>query len=129
MTVQIKQGKVRSKPSFLAPVVRSLPYATRVLLKSKQGDWIKVLYDSTEGWMHKSALTEKKIVLKAGNDVKKAASDDELVLAGKGFSEDVERSYRQQNPAVSFAEVDRMENYNIAAEKVSAFMREGGLGS
>ena len=48
--------------------------------------------------MHSSALTTKTIVLKAGaENVRTSATGGEIALAGKGFSEEVEKQYKKLN--------------------------------
>jgi hypothetical protein len=81
-----------------------------------------------KGWMHASALTEKKIVLKPGaEDVQQAASSDELTLAGKGFNEQVEKSFKTKNPNVDFSGVDRMEKVVISQKEIQQFLQTGKL--
>ena len=127
-SVQQKEGKLRSKPSFLGKIVSKLPYATRVSKVSEQGAWYQVKAGNVSGWMHKSSLTEKVIILKAGDkDVASGVSDDELVLAGKGFNSDVEKSYKQENPNLNYALVDKMEQFEINLDTFESFVKEGGL--
>ena len=92
MSVQVKEAPLRSAPSFLGKIVAKVLYAKQVEVLEEQGVWNRVsVPDSrTEGWIHTSALTKKKIILTAGaNDVQKVASSDEVALAGKGFNADV----------------------------------------
>jgi hypothetical protein len=128
LSIQNKEGKLRAKPSFLGKVIIKLPYGTKVIKVEEQLPWIKVKHNTNSGWLHKDALTEKEIVVKSGdNNVKRGASDDELVLAGKGFSESVEKGYRKNNPKVEFTPVDHMEKFSINEESMTAFLKEGGL--
>jgi len=128
LSIQHKEGKLRQKPSFLTKVSLSLPYGTQVKLVSKKGSWYQISHENNKGWMHKSSLTTKKLIIKAGaEDVKRAANDDELVLAGKGFSEEVEKDYRKRNPKVSYAAVDRMERLHIGSDLLQEFVAKGGL--
>ena len=128
LSIQHKEGKMRQRPSFLSKINLTLPYGTKVTKLKEQGDWFHVSHYHSKGWLHKSSLTTKEIILKAGNaDVKRAANDDELVLAGKGFSREVENNYRRRNPAMSFADVDKMENLNIDALTLHKFIQQGEL--
>lgn len=52
----------------------------------ERGDWQKVSIDSKklQGWIHNTALTSKRIVLKAGQEnVGSSVSSNEIALAGK----------------------------------------------
>ena len=127
-SVQQKEGKLRDKPSYLGKIIKRLSYGTRVSMEKEQGSWYLVKSGSNSGWMHKSSLTEKTIVLKAGDEnVSSGVSDDELVLAGKGFNSDVEKSYKQGNTNLNYALVDKMEQFEISLEAFEAFVKEGGL--
>ena len=128
LSIQNKEGKVRSRPSFLGKIIIKLPYGTKVTKVEEKTPWIKVKYSDKTGWLHLDTVTEKEIIVNVGAaDVKRAASDDELVLAGKGFSESVEKQYRKKNPSVVFKQVDRMEHFSIPVTKMETFIKDGGL--
>ena len=83
---------------------------------------------AAEGWIHASALTPKKIVLRAGaEDVEAAASSDELALAGKGFNQQVESEFRAKNPNLDFTWIDEMETYVVSENEMKQFLKEGEL--
>ena len=80
------------------------------------------------GWVHTSALTKKKIALKAGDqNVQTAASGEELALAGKGFNSDVEADFKAKNRNIDFTWVDKMEKIKIAADAMQQFLQAGGI--
>jgi len=128
MSVQVKQSQVRTAPSFMARIIATLQYGDRVNTVSSQGAWTQVYVPTgrVTGWVHTSALTRKKIVLKAGaSDVSKTATSDELALAGKGFNKKVEGEYRTKNQNLDYARVDRMEKVNITNNSIREFLKEG----
>ncbi len=128
MSVQIKQGELRARPSFLGTIVARLSYGDQVEMRGRQGSWLKVGFErqGVEGWMHSSALTTKKIVLRAGDqDVRQAASSDELALAGKGFNQQVEDAYKTKNPNIDFAWIDKMEKIVVSQNDMRVFLQEG----
>ena len=130
LSVQVRSGAVRAKPSFLGKIVAQLNYGDRVEILSTQGAWSQVGGSrlSGSGWMHASALTDKKIVLKAGAaDVNKAASSDELTLAGRGFNQQIESDFKSQNPDIDFTWINRMEKINVSQSQIQMFMLEGAL--
>lgn len=130
MSVQIKEGALRSRPSFLGGIVARVAYGDRVAIRERQGSWLKVGFEgqSVGGWIHSSALTTKKIVLRAGDqDVRRAASSDELALAGKGFNQEVEDAYRTKNPKVDFSWIDKMEKIVVSQNEMQAFLQEGNV--
>jgi len=129
MSVQVRKGAVRESPSFLARIVTELPYGARVDVTGTRGVWYSVETSSgRRGWMHKSALTRKRVVMRASDtDVDVSASRDELALAGKGFNKEVEAEFRDRNRNLDFTWIDRMEKITVPPEEISRFVEEGGL--
>ncbi len=129
MSVKVKETQVRSKPSFMGKVLARLSYGDRVdVLEEKRG-WANVVIPGSEdkGWVNLSALTTKRVVLKAGaSDVDKSASSGEVALAGKGFNEEVEAKYKQDSD-LDYTWVDKMEEFRYPVDNLVAFMVEGGL--
>ncbi len=130
MSIQVKKGEIRSTPSFLGRVVARLSYGDRVYVREERGPWVRVGLpgNRNEGWIHTSALTSKKIVLKSGaKDVQTSASSDELALAGKGFSKQVENEFKGKNPNMNYAWIDRMEKFVVSEKQSKQFLKEGEL--
>jgi len=130
MSVQVKEGQVRATPSFLGKVVATLAYGDRVETLEEKDGWIRIAPPGKKapGWMHSSALSQKKIVLKAGSkEADVAASSGELALAGKGFNADVEAAFKAGNRDIDFTWIDRMQTMNVPPGKILAFVQEGKL--
>ena len=130
MSVQVKKGAVRSSPSFLGKIVTQLKYGDQVTVQNIKGSWyfIDRLEGRTDGWMHSSALSIKKIVLNPGaSDVEQAASSDEITLAGKGFNQQVEKDFKSKNPQVDFKWINKMEKMTVAQNQIQVFIKEGQL--
>lgn len=130
MSVQVKDGQVRATPSFLGKMVARVAYGDRVDMLQEQGDWKKVALPGgrVQGWMHKSALTSQRIVLKAGqSNVQTGATREEIALAGKGFNEQVEASFRKENKNLDYRWIDRMETFRVAPEQLQRFLASGSL--
>ena len=129
MSVQVKSGQVLETPSFLGKVVARLNYGDRIQVLEQQGDWSKVTApDGQTGWIHSSALTKKKIAMKAGSqNAQTAASGDDLALAGKGFNSDVEADFKAKNRNVDFTWVDKMDKIKVPPEAKQQFLKDGGI--
>jgi uncharacterized protein YgiM (DUF1202 family) len=129
MSVQVKTGELRATPSFLGKIVGRVAYGERVGVLEVRSPWIKVQASnagSVAGWIHESALTQSRIALKAGGtDVQQTASGDELALAGKGFNEQVEESFKAKNPKVDFAWIDKMETFVATDDEMRRFLEQG----
>jgi len=130
MSIQIKKGQLRTTPSFLGKITAELSYGDRVAVIETKDPWLKVraYAKNVEGWLHNSALTSKKIILKPGaNDVAQAASSDELALAGKGFSQQVEGEFKTKNPQLDYTWVNRMEQMVVSQDQIEQFLKDGKL--
>jgi len=130
MSVQIRNGVVRSTPTFFGEVMATTAYGDRVVLRGERGAWKNVTVQAKRatGWMHESALTRREIVLRAGDsDVKASASSDEIAIAGKGFNTEIEAAFKRKNRDVDFTWVDRMERIAFSGQELLRFLREGHL--
>ncbi len=126
MSVQVREGQLRSTPSFLAEILAKPPYGDRVEIVQDKGPWKKVTNRGVQGWMHISALTTKNIVLRAGAaNVQTTATGSEIALAGKGFNEEVEKQYKNLNRNLDYAWVDRMEKFQVSSNQMQAFLKQG----
>jgi hypothetical protein len=130
MSVQVQDGKLRADPSFLGKILGSVAYGDSVTVIRQQEPWLFVSTRTGQltGWIHSSALTEKEIVLRAGDaNVQKTASQREIALAGKGFNPQVENEYKKRNPNLDYDLIDRMERIIVSDEEIRQFMKEGKL--
>ena len=130
MSLQVRQGDLRSSPSFLGTIVGTAAYGDRFTVAEERGAWRRVTADegALTGWLHSSALTRKTVKLKAGEtDADVAASSGELALAGKGFNAEVEAKFREQNTDANFAAVDLIEAIRISARQMQAFLKAGNV--
>ena len=130
MSIQVKKGEIRSTPSFLGVIVVRVSYGDRVSVQQEKGSWVKVRIPghTYEGWIHTSALTVKKIVFNPGAaNVQPSASSDELALAGKGFSKQVENEFKEKNPKINYAWINRMEKFVVSETQIKRFLIEGKL--
>jgi hypothetical protein len=133
MSVTVKQTEVRATPGYLGKVLGTLAYGDRVTLLDQPAnapkDWVKVLGpdNKLQGWVNRSALTEKKIVLASSSgDVQQAAAGGDVALAGKGFNSDVEAQYKQDQK-LDYTWVDRMQAFSITPQQAASFITQGGL--
>jgi len=128
MSVQVREGQLRSSPSFLGSIVGPVSYGDRVDTMQKQGDWFQVKNPKNlTGWIHQSALTSKQVVLNPGVGTQSGASSNEIALAGKGFNADVEAQYKKNNASIDYTWVDRMETFRVSGEQMVSFLDKGKL--
>lgn len=129
MSVSVHSGDVRATPSGLGKVVGTLEYTTVVDLLEESGSWCKIVTKDGKvtGWIAAKSLAKGRLKLEAGKDVTGGASASETALAGKGFTEQVEKAYKDKNPKVDFTWVDKMLTFKVAQDEVVAFLKQGGI--
>lgn len=128
VNVQVRDGQLRSAPSFLGRIVGQVGYGQAVTVAESQGDWSRVAAGSVSGWIHASALTTADLGLQSGSGgAPSSVTEKEMALAGKGFNAQVEKQYRSSHGG-DFASVDRMERQGVQTERLVAFLRQGGVG-
>ncbi len=127
--VQVRDTRLRTGPSYLAAATASVAHGARLTVIGERGPWREVTTDGGErGWLHASALGRDRVRLQGGEqDAEVGADAEEIALAGKGFTEEVEREYRQGRRDVDYAWVDRMATWRVSPEEALAFLRDGGV--
>jgi len=127
MSVQVRTSKLRARPSFLGTTVSEVTYGTQVTVGSRQGPWVHITGPQGQtGWLHESALSGKDLAMVSGEtEAATGASSEEIALAGKGFSDQVEQEYRQQNQGLDYKTVDRIEKIVVTPEQAEAFLAAG----
>ena len=123
-----QEAVIRKDKRFFSPPVTRAPYGSVVQQLERQGDWLRVDYQGKQGWVHISAVQEQKFQPSSlvGGQAREA-SQDEVALAGKGFTPEVEKAFREKNPKMRYDLVDRIQSYNIDEAKLQAFIRAGNL--
>jgi uncharacterized protein YgiM (DUF1202 family) len=126
MYVSAKDAPLKSSSGFFADTLATLNYGDQVTVLRENGRWVEVRparQTGLTGWVHSDNLTSRRIV-QSGTSA--SASANELALAGKGFSEEVENSYRQ-NTALDYAALDAVEAQTLSPEALYRFLVEGHL--
>ena len=109
------------------PVVRA-PYGAVLEESRREGDWFRVSYQGKQGWVHVSAVQEQKFDLSslAGGRARDT-SQEEIALAGKGFTPEVEKAFRDKNPKMRYDLVNQVQSYKVDEQKLQAFLKAGNL--
>ncbi len=119
-------------PDFGSRPLGSVPAGAEVAVQSRTGDRVQGNNQGQTGWVQEIVLAQAKgpgLALPGmltGGPVQQTKSD-EVALAGKGFTPEVEAAYRQKNPGMNYAMVDQVEQFQVNPAQLAAFIREGGL--
>jgi len=127
VTIRVLSAKVMKSPKFIGPSAGTVSRGDQLTVKQVKGDWYLV-EGSYNGWIHKSNVTEGKVALSSkpggsGGNVNR----DEVELAGRGFTPQVEQQYKDKNPNLDFSHVDNIEKTAVDPTELEAFVTEGGL--
>lgn len=120
-------------PDFAGTPIAPVPVGAEVNVERQAGDWYKVDYQGKAGWINRQAFPAPQAGsqmslpgLLFGTPVKQTSSD-EVALAGKGFTPEVESGYRSKHPEMNFAQVDKIESFTVDPATLQAFIKEGDL--
>ena len=129
LIVKIQTTQLRRNPQFFSPGFASLKAGDRLEKLSEAAGWMQVRTAAgAVGWIHVSAVAPPRTQLLAGSgDMKTQATANEVTLAGKGFSKQVEDSYRAKNASISYVWVDRMAQQRVTMAQIQEFLKRGRL--
>jgi len=123
-----QEAQIRKDKKFFAPAVAGVPYGTIVDELERRGDWLRVSYQGKQGWLHVSAVKEQKFSLSSlASQRAEETGSEEVALAGKGFTPQVEMAFRDRNPAMRYDLVDQVRGYRVTEAELLAFIQAGDL--
>jgi len=125
MYVAVKSLALKASTGFFAGTKGTLNYGDRVTVLQVNGKNVEirsVANSSLSGWTATANLSSKQIV--SGNT--NTASAREVALAGKGFNQEVENSYKSKGKA-NYADVDKVETFSVNETTLKKFMEDGRL--
>jgi hypothetical protein len=123
-----QEAVIRKDKRFFAPMVTRIPYGEMTEELERQGDWLRVRYKGQEGWLHISAVQEQKFSLSSlAGDRAQESTKEEVALAGKGFTPDVEKAFRNKNPNMRYDWVNQVQSFKISDLQLLEFLRAGNL--
>jgi uncharacterized protein YgiM (DUF1202 family) len=123
MYVAVRSVPLKSGTGFFAKTVGNLAYGAQVTVLAVDGKWVQLRSGSLTGWTASSNLTTKRVVAQGDN---RSASASEMAMAGKGFSEEVEREYKTGKD-LNYGAVDTLETIAVSDEDLLNFINEGHL--
>jgi hypothetical protein len=124
--VAIKTVTLKSHTGAFADSKGTLSYGAKVTQIKVEGNFTEVKSvdnPSLTGWVSTSSLTSKQIVAGSGAST---TSAKEVALAGKGFSQEAEKTLSQKKE-LNYADVDRVEAIRVREKDIEIFLKEGDL--
>ena len=123
--VAVKTVALKSSTGFFASNKGTLNYGDRVTVLQISGRFVEVrsaANSSLTGWTASANMSARQIV--PGNTA--TVSARETALAGKGFNQEVEDSYKKQGK-LNYADVDRTEAIKVSEANIKRFLEQGHL--
>ncbi|MDR2542460.1 MAG: hypothetical protein LBC80_03305 [Treponema sp.] len=123
--VSIRTVELKSGTGWFASTRGRLNYGDRVTVIQVSGKFVEVrsaTNTSLTGWTASANFSTRPVV--AGTTGTATAS--EVALAGKGFNQEVEDSFRSQQN-LNYADVDRVEAITVDMNALRRFLEEGRL--
>lgn len=128
LKIQVRLAPMYRDAAYLSRILKKLPYATEVTVIGSTGSWQRVVVAADSGWVQKSSLAAK-VDRPVGGKAGSGGNSGEVLLAGKGFSQEVEDRYRQDHAELEAAYV-RLDSLALSApehDSLVAFARAGRL--
>ncbi|MBQ4498064.1 MAG: hypothetical protein II973_11250 [Spirochaetaceae bacterium] len=125
--VAVKKAAIKSGTGNFDKVVAQASYGDELVVDKASNKFHRVHKasdPSITGWIPATSVTTKKII---ASSKKVTASADEIALAGKGFSEQVEDGYKTSNKKLDYASVDKLESFRITDSSLKTFLEDGDL--
>jgi hypothetical protein len=128
--VKVQKTSLFDQPNFFSKTVAMLQFGDQLEMDEVVKDWARVKFGQLRGYVHQSALTSTKVDMKTmlfSSPTSSRASQDEVALAGKGFTPEVESNYGKAHPEMNYALVDEIERYHVDPHSLRSFIQQGGL--
>ena len=122
--VAAKSVDLKSSTWFFAGKTGTLALGAEVTVLQVSGNNIQVrstANTSLNGWTSTSNLSARRIVASGTS-----ASASEVALAGKGFNQEVEDSYKSGGE-LNYTDVDRTEAITVSQDDLYDFVKDGHL--
>ena len=123
--VAVKNVALKSSTGWFASTKGSLAYGDRVTVLRVSGKFVEVrsaANSSLTGWTASANMSARQIV----SGTSSTTSAREVALAGKGFNQEIENSYKSKQ-SVNYADVDKTETVTVSEADLRRFLEEGRL--
>ena len=124
--VSVKSASVKTSTWFFADTKGDLQMGAQVMILQINQAWAEVRsvsHATLSGWTALSNLSSRRI---ASTATGASASTDEIALAGKGFNQEIENSYKSKG-ILDYGDVDKTEVIKISRDELYQFVTEGHL--
>jgi SH3-like domain-containing protein len=121
---------LKKAPNFLSATLKPLNYGDKVIVIKQKEKWKKVKHKKFKGWLHSSSLATNKNILDdigKGRSVAMTKYQEDVALAGKGFSPTHEEHLKKSDKDLNFKDVDNILSNNTNFIRINRFAKKGKL--
>ncbi len=129
VAISVQNQSIYPMPAFYASPVEPVSYGTLASIDQIDGEWFRITTSLGEvGWIHRTSVTGAIQTTSGGTSASGSVTSDEIMLAGRGFSRDIEETYAGEHPELNFSIVNSMEtSWTVSPEQLYQFLVEGNL--
>lgn len=126
--VEVQTMKLRASPKAWAAPLGDVTYGDKVSVLERSAPWIKVKSGTLEGYLHETAVTTRRPLGTTKNAVAGQVSTADVVLAGKGFNDQIVAEWEKSNPEAKMGLVEAMEKRSkVSPQEILGFIKAGEL--
>jgi hypothetical protein len=127
--VRVPSAKLMKEPKFVGASVGTLARGDEVVFVEAKGEFYRVTAGAGEGYLAKNQVTDKEVKASSGaGSSGGGASQEEVELAARGFSRQVEDSYRKKHGNLDFSHIEAISLVGPDLEAEATFLADGRLG-
>ncbi len=129
VAISVQNQSIYPMPAFYASPVEPVSYGTLASIDQIDGEWFKITTSlGKAGWIHRTSVTGAIQTTSGGTSTSGSVTSDEIMLAGRGFSRDIEETYAGEHPELNFSIVNNMEtSWTVSPQQLYQFLVEGNL--
>jgi len=129
VAIAVQNQSIYPMPAFYASPVIPVSYGTTATINEIDGEWYRITTSLNQaGWIHRTAVTGAIQTASAGTSASGDVTSDEIMLAGRGFNQDIEATYAGEHPDLDFSLVNSMEtSYTVTPQQLFQFLVDGNL--
>ena len=126
-TIKVLKTRLLTKNDFLSQTIITLKRGYKVKIIKSKGSWYIVNYKGKKGYIHKTTIGKINTKLSVKKTIGRNASNKEIALAAKGFSETNERKIRGRKNLYNFNALKWIMKHKTSIKQVKNFKKKGDL--
>ncbi len=129
VAISVQNQSIYPMPAFYASPVVPVSYGTIAAIDEIDGEWYRITTSSGKaGWIHRTSVTGALQTTTEGTSTSGNVTSDEIMLAGRGFSQAIEETYAGEHPELDFSKVDNMQtSWTVSPQQLYQFLVDGNL--